>query len=273
MRLRRSSARRRGGEPTGGTASGVVRGRRRWGLVRFTFIGLYFLFLLLPMYWALITAFKPQEDILAQPPIWFPSDPTFSHFGSALNRLNGLTGIKNSLIVAFATTFLAVVIGAAAAYSMARFRTGGKHLAFWFLSQRLLPPVAVVLPIFLLYSRYSEEWLQVRLYDTRIGLVLLYTVFSLPWTRLEDWHDALPDLSRRGFTTVAMTLSPDAIPLEEAVAGLDRVALVLGGEGHGLSTRWQAGADRRAVVPMRAGIDSLNVAAACAVACYVLQRR
>ncbi len=182
MRLRRSSARRRGGEPTGGTASGVVRGRRRWGLVRFTFIGLYFLFLLLPMYWALITAFKPQEDILAQPPIWLPSDPTFSHFGSALNRLNGLTGIKNSLIVAFATTFLAVVIGAAAAYSMARFRTGGKHLAFWFLSQRLLPPVAVVLPIFLLYSRYSEEWLQVRLYDTRIGLVLLYTVFSLPWT-------------------------------------------------------------------------------------------
>ena len=182
MRLRPSSARRRGGEPTGGTASRVVRGGRRWDLVRFTFIGLYFLFLLLPMYWALITAFKPQEDILAQPPIWFPSDPTFSHFGSALNRLNGLTGIKNSLIVAFATTFLAVVIGAAAAYSMARFRTGGKHLAFWFLSQRLLPPVAVVLPIFLLYSRYSEEWLQVRLYDTRIGLVLLYTVFSLPWT-------------------------------------------------------------------------------------------
>ncbi|MGI8480321.1 MAG: carbohydrate ABC transporter permease [Gaiellaceae bacterium] len=182
MRLRPSSARRRGGEPTGGTASRVVRGGRRWDLVRFTFIGLYFLFLLLPMYWALITAFKPQEDILAQPPVWFPSDPTFSYFGSALNRLNGLTGIKNSLIVAFATTFLAVVIGAAAAYSMARFRTGGKHLAFWFLSQRLLPPVAVVLPIFLLYSRYSEEWLRLRLYDTRIGLVLLYTVFSLPWT-------------------------------------------------------------------------------------------
>ena len=103
--------------------------------------------------------------------------------------------------------------------------------------------------------------------------VAMGAVFSLPWTRSEDWYDALPDLSRRGFTTVAMTLSPDAIPLEEAVAGLDRVALVLGGEGHGLSTRWQAGADRRAVVPMRAGIDSLNVAAACAVACYVLQRR
>lgn len=182
MRLRRSSARRRGGGPTGGGGSGVVRGGRRSDLVRFTFIGLYLLFLLLPMYWALITAFKPQEDILAQPPVWFPSDPTFSYFGSALNRLNGLTGIKNSLIVASTTTFFAVVIGALAAYSMARFRTGGKHLAFWFLSQRLLPPVAIVIPIFLLYSRYSDEWLRVRLIDTRIGLILLYTVFSLPWT-------------------------------------------------------------------------------------------
>ena len=182
MTSRRSGARRRGRDPIGGATSGVVRGGRRADLVRFLFIGLYLVFLLLPMYWAVITAFKPQEDILAQPPVWFPSDPTFSYFGSALNRLNGLTGIKNSLIVASATTVIAVVVGALAAYSMARFRTGGKHLAFWFLSQRLLPPVAVVIPIFLLYSRYSEEWFRVRLIDTHIGLILLYTVFALPWT-------------------------------------------------------------------------------------------
>jgi tRNA G18 (ribose-2'-O)-methylase SpoU len=98
-------------------------------------------------------------------------------------------------------------------------------------------------------------------------------VFSLPWTRLDDWYDALPSLADRGFTTVAMTLADDARPLEEAVADVDRVALVLGGEGHGLSARWERTADRRAVIPMRAGIDSLNVAAATAVACYVLQRR
>jgi multiple sugar transport system permease protein len=65
---------------------------------------------------------------------------------------------------------------------MARYRTGGKHLAFWFLSQRLLLPVAVVIPVFLLYSRYLREWLGFSLVDTRIGLILLYTVFSLPWT-------------------------------------------------------------------------------------------
>lgn len=98
-------------------------------------------------------------------------------------------------------------------------------------------------------------------------------VFRVPWTRLGDWYDALPALSARGFTTVALTLSADSVPVEEAVAGLDRVALVLGSEGHGLSERWERSADRRAIIPMREGIDSLNVAAATAVACYVTARR
>ncbi|HEX6149738.1 RNA methyltransferase [Nocardioides sp.] len=103
--------------------------------------------------------------------------------------------------------------------------------------------------------------------------VAMGAVFSLPWTRLVDWYDALPDLAARGFTTVALTLSDDAVPVEEAVAGVDRLALVLGSEGHGLSDRWLRSADRRAVIPMQAGIDSLNVAAASAVACYVAARR
>ena len=103
--------------------------------------------------------------------------------------------------------------------------------------------------------------------------VAMGAVFALPWTRLPDWYDALPDLSRRGFTTVALTLAEGAVPIEEAVAGCDRVALVMGGEGHGLSSRWTESADRRAVIPMAAGVDSLNVAAASAVACYVVRSR
>jgi len=98
-------------------------------------------------------------------------------------------------------------------------------------------------------------------------------VFALPWTRLPDWHGALPDLSARGFTTVALTLAADSRPIEEAVSGVERLALVLGSEGHGLSERWEESADRRAIIPMSAGIDSLNVAAASAVACYVAARR
>jgi tRNA G18 (ribose-2'-O)-methylase SpoU len=98
-------------------------------------------------------------------------------------------------------------------------------------------------------------------------------VFTTPWTRLPDWYDALPDLSARGFTTVALTLGGDATAVDEAVAGIERIALVLGSEGHGLSRRWESTADRRAVIPMREGIDSLNVAAAAAVACYVTALR
>jgi tRNA G18 (ribose-2'-O)-methylase SpoU len=98
-------------------------------------------------------------------------------------------------------------------------------------------------------------------------------VFTLPWTRLPDWYDALPSLAARGFTTVALTLAPDAVALQEAVTGIDRLALVLGSEGHGLSQRWESAADRRAIIPMAAGIDSLNVAAASAVACYIAGQR
>ncbi|MFI5625029.1 TrmH family RNA methyltransferase [Nocardioides sp. NPDC051685] len=103
--------------------------------------------------------------------------------------------------------------------------------------------------------------------------VAMGAVFALPWTRLPDWYEALPSLAAAGFTTVALTLADDAVDIEKAVEGVDKVALVLGSEGHGLSPRWQQAADRRAIIPMSAGIDSLNVAAATAVACYVTARR
>lgn len=103
--------------------------------------------------------------------------------------------------------------------------------------------------------------------------VAMGAVFTVPWTRLPDWYDALPSLARAGFTTVALTLAADAEPVEDAVRGVDRLALVLGTEGHGLSEHWSAGADRRAIIPMQPGVDSLNVAAASAVACYVARGR
>ncbi len=103
--------------------------------------------------------------------------------------------------------------------------------------------------------------------------VAMGAVFNLPWTRLPDWGDAPSRLSELGFTTIALTLAADAVPIEAAVAGVDKVALLLGSEGHGLSAAWQEAADQRAVIPMADGIDSLNVAAATAVACYIASRR
>src|SRR5207249_11516512 len=108
----------------------------------------------------------------ASPPVWFPAHAPGVHYTTALNHMRGWLGLKNSLIIASAVTILAVLIGSTAAYSMARFRTGGKHLAFWMLSQRFMPPIAVVIPVFLMFRTLG-------LNDSRIGLILLYTVFAL----------------------------------------------------------------------------------------------
>ena len=151
-------------------------------LLRWVVLIAWLAFLIVPLYWVAVASIKPQEDLLTSPPVWWPDNPTSIHYDQALNKFNGWKGLKNSLVIAFTTTIFAVIIGTAAAYSMARFRTGGKHLSFWFLSQRILPPIAVVIPIFLLFSRYSEEWFGVRLIDTQAGLIMLYTVFALPFT-------------------------------------------------------------------------------------------
>lgn len=103
--------------------------------------------------------------------------------------------------------------------------------------------------------------------------VSMGAVFTLPWARLTDWA-ATPDLLHgAGFTTLALCLDEDSIALEEAAHRVGpgaRVALLLGTEGAGLSARWRRGAALRVRIPMVAGIDSLNVAAAAAVACYRL---
>jgi tRNA G18 (ribose-2'-O)-methylase SpoU len=106
--------------------------------------------------------------------------------------------------------------------------------------------------------------------------VSMGAVFSLPWARLEDWRGAPELLADAGFLTVALTLAPEAIELAELAANIGfetRVAVMLGTEGAGLSRRWSDGADVAARIPMFAGIDSLNVAAATAIACYALSSR
>ena len=100
--------------------------------------------------------------------------------------------------------------------------------------------------------------------------VSMGTVFSLPWARVDDWATALPTLRAAGFTVVALALTADAVPLSEVVArGVpDRVAVVVGTEGEGLSSRWIKQADLVVAIPMSHGVDSLNVAAATAVVCW-----
>ena len=84
-------------------------------------------------------------------------------------------------------------------------------------------------------------------------------VLSVPWARLDPWPDGLAGLRAAGFTVVALTPGPGAEPLERPARG-ERVALLLGAEGPGLSPAALAAADRHRRIPMAPGVDSLNVA-------------
>nr|WP_246220670.1 RNA methyltransferase [Phytoactinopolyspora mesophila] len=100
--------------------------------------------------------------------------------------------------------------------------------------------------------------------------VSMGTVFSVPYTRVENWYDGPTVLHDAGFEVMALTPGDDAMDIG-AVAVADRIALLVGTEGEGLTQRWMRAADRRVAIPMSGGVDSLNVAAAAAVACYVLR--
>ncbi|MFE4228494.1 TrmH family RNA methyltransferase [Arthrobacter sp. NPDC056886] len=102
--------------------------------------------------------------------------------------------------------------------------------------------------------------------------VSMGTVFQVPWARLDDWAGGLAALQEQGFTVAAMELTDDAVDLDVLAARRpERLALVLGTEGAGMSAGTLAAVDLAVKIPMRPGVDSLNVAAASAVAFWELR--
>ena len=108
--------------------------------------------------------------------------------------------------------------------------------------------------------------------------VSMGAVFAIPYARMTGWYDGLAGLRAAGFRLLALTPDQMAAPIGAAVAGqrtAERIALLLGTEGDGLSSRWLHEADQAVRIPMHpgalaAGVDSLNVVAAAAIACHVL---
>lgn len=104
--------------------------------------------------------------------------------------------------------------------------------------------------------------------------VSMGTVLQVPWTRLPEWTDAAPLLHEHGFHLAALALAPGAVALDDfALDPPERVALLLGSEGDGLSRAALAAADTVVTIPMLHGVDSLNVAAASAVGLWALRVR
>jgi tRNA G18 (ribose-2'-O)-methylase SpoU len=102
--------------------------------------------------------------------------------------------------------------------------------------------------------------------------VSMGAVLQVPWTRIGEWEEAAPQLREAGFAIAALALSETAVDLAEYAADPPaRVAFVLGTEGDGLTRAAIAAADTVVTIPMERGIDSLNVAAAAAVALWSLR--
>jgi multiple sugar transport system permease protein len=143
-----------------------------WTL-RYIVLAFVLVFFVFPVFWIISTSFKAPEEYSHSPPIYIPSEPHLDNYLRAMGNAGGTQALRDSLVIGIAATFLTLLLGVPTAYSMARFDTGGRNFSFWILSQRMMPPVAAVLPIFILYRN-------VKLLDTHLGLILLYTVFALP---------------------------------------------------------------------------------------------
>jgi multiple sugar transport system permease protein len=144
-------------------------------LGRYILLVMASLFFLFPIFWIVVTAFKQPEDYFRFPPVWFPKRPTLVHFVAVQTTgVGGYTALKNSFIINIASTFFSIAVGSMAAYAMARFKTGGRNFSFWIISQRMLPPIAIIFPIFLMMRVF--HWV-----DTYQGMILVYTAYNLPF--------------------------------------------------------------------------------------------
>jgi len=136
-------------------------------------LGVALFFALFPIVWTFSMSFKSVGEYYSFPPVWIPREPTLDNYKYMLfTWTSGLKYLINSMIVSSLNTMLILLISIPAAYAIARFKIGQKNLSFWILSQRMLPPIAVVIPYFLLLRR-------LHLIDTYWGLVIVYLPFNV----------------------------------------------------------------------------------------------
>lgn len=148
---------------------------------------------LFPIYWMFVISAKSRADLFGRPSLLIDSlywenylttlsDPVFQHY------------MLNSIIVATCNSLLVTTMALLATYALSRYPLVGKeNIFFWTITNRMAPPAVFLLPLFLLYTQAFTigDW---KLYDTRIGLILLYCVFNLPFAIwiLRGIIDAIP---------------------------------------------------------------------------------
>ncbi|MDP4034543.1 MAG: carbohydrate ABC transporter permease [Pseudorhodobacter sp.] len=136
-------------------------------------MGLYLLFLLVPIYWLVNMSLKNNTEILGAFTLW-PETLTLRNYQIILTDPAWYMGYVNSIIYVVMNTVISVVVALPAAYAFSRYRfIGDKHLFFWLLTNRMAPPAVFALPFFQLYS-------SIGLFDTHIAVALAHTLFNVP---------------------------------------------------------------------------------------------
>jgi multiple sugar transport system permease protein len=147
-----------------------------------------------PVYWLVVTSVKPSEEWVSWPPHWLPEAPTLQNYrivfapeaarafaqtesGSLDYKVSSSAwaAFADSAIISTGATLLSVALGTLAAYGIQRFGAGGRGFAFQFLTVRMMPPIAAVVPMVVLFSFLG-------LTDTYLGLILAYAAFTLPFS-------------------------------------------------------------------------------------------
>ncbi len=170
-------------------------------LVRFlllAFLGVWLFFTLFPFYFQLITSLKPVAEINRMIPTFWPEVLVPGNYAGIFADPGSLKALQDSLIVALANTALSLFLGTLAGYALARYLKGpvGENLSFWILSNRMFPPVAVLIPMFFLFD--NTPWGT----DSYFSLIVLYLVFNLPlatWLMMVFFRDAPVELEEAAY--------------------------------------------------------------------------
>ncbi len=134
------------------------------------------LFSILPIIWMVLAAFKTQRQMFAFPPVILPPKLYLGNFKTILTgSASRLPFLLNSLIVSFVTTLVVMLLATPTAYGFARMKIrGSENVEFWILSTRMMPPIAVLIPIVLIIRN-------IGMFDSLPGLILPYIAFNLPY--------------------------------------------------------------------------------------------
>jgi ABC-type glycerol-3-phosphate transport system permease component len=166
------------------------------GVARSLVLAMLIVWIAFPFLWAISCSLRPVEKLFTVTPDWLPNPVTLDNYRWALNEPDFMIPLRNSFIVSGSTALVSVLLGALAAYGLARLRYPGKKIIITaMLATQMLPTMLVIIPIFLIYAR-------VGLYNTFSGLILASTAWTLPYAVL---------LLRSFFSTLAVSLEEQAM--------------------------------------------------------------